>query len=75
MYTKPKGQVPDYGAPVVLTNEKCTVEDFCNQIHKAILEQFKCAYVWGSSVKHNPQKVGKDHVLKDEDVVQIVKKI
>ncbi|CDH48404.1 developmentally-regulated gtp-binding protein 1 [Lichtheimia corymbifera JMRC:FSU:9682] len=75
VYTKPKGQVPDYNAPVVLTNEKCTVEDFCNQIHKAILEQFKCAYVWGTSVKHNPQKVGKDHVLKDEDVVQIVKKI
>lgn len=33
------------------------------------------ALVWGSSVKHNPQKVGKDHLLNDEDVVQIVKKI
>ena len=32
------------------------------------------ALVWGSSVKHNPQKVGKDHVLMDEDVVQIVKR-
>ena len=38
---------------------------------------FSCqnrAIVWGSSVKHNPQKVGKDHVLNDEDVVQIIKK-
>ena len=26
------------------------------------------------SVKHNPQKVGKDHTLEDEDVIQIVKK-
>lgn len=33
------------------------------------------ALVWGSSVKHQPQKVGKDHVLNDEDVVQIVKKV
>ena len=33
------------------------------------------ALVWGSSVKHNPQKVGKEHVLNDEDVVQIVKKL
>ena len=32
------------------------------------------ALVWGSSVKHNPQKVGRDHVLNDEDVVQLVKK-
>jgi ribosome-interacting GTPase 1 len=32
------------------------------------------AMVWGSSVKHQPQKVGKEHVLNDEDVVQLVKK-
>jgi len=32
------------------------------------------AIVWGSSVKHQPQKVGKDHQLNDEDVIQIVKK-
>lgn len=32
------------------------------------------ALVWGSSVKHQPQKCGKDHQLNDEDVVQIVKK-
>lgn len=33
------------------------------------------ALVWGSSVKHQPQKVGIEHVLNDEDVVQIVKKV
>lgn len=75
IYTKPRGQLPDYSAPVVLRRQKSTVEDFCNSIHKAILAQFKCALVWGSSVKHNPQKVGKEHQLQDEDVVQIVKKI
>jgi ribosome-interacting GTPase 1 len=36
---------------------------------------FKYALVWGSSVKHSPQKVGKEHVLFDEDVVQLVKKV
>ncbi|RKP01253.1 hypothetical protein CXG81DRAFT_12236 [Caulochytrium protostelioides] len=75
LYTKPKGQLPDYGSPVVMRNKNCTVEDFCNNIHKGILKNFKHAIVWGSSVKHNPQKVGKDHVLCDEDVIQIVKKI
>jgi len=75
IYTKPKGQLPDYSAPVVLQTTHCTLEDFCNKIHKSILKEFKYALVWGTSVKHQPQKVGKDHVLNDEDVVQIVKKV
>lgn len=33
----------------------------------------KYAWVWGSSVKYQPQRVGLDHILCDEDVVQIVK--
>ncbi|XP_014674696.1 PREDICTED: GTP-binding protein 128up [Priapulus caudatus] len=74
IYTKPKGQLPDYNAPVVLQNEKKTIEDFCNQLHRNLMKEFKYALVWGSSVKHNPQKVGKEHELEDEDVVQVVKK-
>jgi len=75
IYTKPKGQLPDYESPVVLQTEHCTVEDFCNKLHRTIAKQLHYAFVWGSSVKHQPQKVGKDHILHDEDVVQIVKKI
>jgi len=105
IYTKPKGQLPDYESPVVLQvllafskllwdtcmiyrynnnfwqaicifqNQRCSVEDFCNKVHRSIIKEMKYALVWGSSVKHQPQKVGKDHVLNDEDVVQIVKKI
>ena len=51
------------------------VEDFCNKVHRSIIKEMKYALVWGSSVKHQPQKVGKDHQLNDEDVVQIVKKV
>jgi len=75
IYTKPKGQLPDYESPVILQTTRCSVEAFCNQIHKTILGNFAHALVWGSSVKHQPQKVGKDHVLFDEDVVQIIKKV
>jgi len=74
VYTKPKGQVPDYEAPVILSKQRKTVEDFCNKIHRGLLKDFKYAIVWGSSVKHQPMKVGKDHDLNDEDVIQIVKK-
>lgn len=44
------------------------------KLYMLIFIRFISAYVWGASVKHNPQKVGKEHVLMDEDVVQIVKK-
>jgi len=75
IYTKPKGQLPDYTAPVVLQQGKTSIEQFCENIHKSIMQSFKCALVWGASVKHQPQKVGKEHELVDEDVVQIVKKV
>lgn len=75
VYTKPRGQIPDYSAPVVVPSYKCTVDDFCLRIHKSLSAQFKYALVWGKSVKHNPQRVGKDHILQDEDVVQIIKKV
>lgn len=75
IYTKPKGQLPDHNSPVVLHTERRSVEDFCNKIHRTIIREFKYALVWGNSVKHQPQKVGKDHILEDEDVVQIIKKV
>lgn len=75
IYTKPKGHVPDYNSPVVLHANAPSVEMFCERIHKQLLSQFKYAWVWGSSVRHQPQKCGKDHILADEDVVQIIKKI
>ncbi|NXD32669.1 RBG1 GTPase, partial [Spelaeornis formosus] len=75
IYTKPRGQVPDYTAPVVLRRSKCTVEDFCNAIHKEIVKQFRSAMIWGTSAKHaRGQKVGLDHVLEDEDIICIYKK-
>jgi ribosome-interacting GTPase 1 len=122
IYTKPKGQIPDYTAPVVLHADKPSMEVqsliphthtsythtlilihsfthtlihsythtlihsyipytmytihqfFCNRIHRGILNSFNYAWVWGTSVRHQPMKVGRSHILEDEDVVQIVKK-
>ncbi|KAG5947654.1 GTP-binding protein rbg1 [Claviceps monticola] len=74
VYTKPKGRAPDYSAPVVLRSNRSTVEDFCNAIHRTIVEQFKTAIVYGKSVKHQPQRVGLSHELDDEDVVTIIKR-
>ncbi|KAL6766232.1 hypothetical protein ACKKBG_A35195 [Auxenochlorella protothecoides x Auxenochlorella symbiontica] len=75
IYTKPKGKLPDYNDPVILPAAHSSVEHFCNRLHKAIIKQFKYSLVWGSSVKHRPQKVGREHILQDEDIVQIVKRV
>lgn len=32
VYTKPKGKLPDYSDPVVLSAKRCSVEDFCNKV-------------------------------------------
>ncbi|KAK5719343.1 GTP-binding protein rbg1 [Elasticomyces elasticus] len=74
IYTKPKGRLPDYSAPVVLKGGRETVEDFCNAIHKTIVDDFRVAAVYGKSVRHQPQKVGLNHILEDEDIITIVKK-
>lgn len=76
IYTKPKGQIPDYEEPVILHSERNpTIEEFCNRLHKDLINQFNHAFVWGRSAKHQPQRCGKDHILMDEDIVQICKKI
>ena len=75
IYTKPRAQIPDYEEPVILHSERNpTIEEFCNRLHKSIMLEFSHAIVWGRSAKHQPQRCGKDHVLQDEDIVQIVKK-
>eukprot|EP01126_Amoeba_proteus_P019834 TRINITY_DN2030_c0_g1_i11.p1 TRINITY_DN2030_c0_g1~~TRINITY_DN2030_c0_g1_i11.p1 ORF type:complete len:105 (-),score=22.23 TRINITY_DN2030_c0_g1_i11:162-476(-) len=74
IYTKPRGAIPDFSEPVVLRRSARTVADFCDHIHKNILKDLNYAIVWGASVKFNPRRVGKEHVLEDEDVVQLVKK-
>ena len=74
IYTKPRGQIPDYNEPVILHDRSPSVGTFCDRLHKGIRSQFKYAWVWGTSVKHQPQKVGLSHILNDEDVVQLVKR-
>lgn len=53
VYTKPKGQIPDYDAPVIIKHG-ATVGDFVNSIHKTLIKEFKHCLVWGTSAKFNP---------------------
>jgi len=46
----------------------------CHRVHRTLAAQFKYALVWGTSTKHNPQRVGINHPVDPEDVIMIVKK-
>lgn len=75
IYTKPRGQIPDYDEPVIMHSESNpTIEEFCNRLHRDLINDFSHAFVWGRSAKHQPQRCGKDHVLMDEDIVTLCKK-
>jgi len=38
VYTKPKGEEPDYNAPVVLSRKRSSIEDFCNKLHRLMIK-------------------------------------
>lgn len=74
IYTKKPGQFPDLEGGGLIVRKGATVEHVCHTIHRSLPSKFRYALVWGSSAKHQPQRVGLSHKINDEDVIQIVKK-
>uniref|UniRef100_H3G882 OBG-type G domain-containing protein n=1 Tax=Phytophthora ramorum TaxID=164328 RepID=H3G882_PHYRM len=76
VYTKRRGEAPQFEEPVVLGSERkgVSVQSACMSISKDMLDNFNYALVWGTSTKYNPQRVGKEHMLNDEDVLQVIVK-
>jgi len=56
VYTKRKGEEPDFDDPLILTvgRNGLTVKSAIMQIHKDLLTEFSYAAVWGRSVKFSP---------------------
>ena len=76
VYTKKRGGKPDFEEPVILSLQRggIKLENFCTHLHRDLAKDMLYAWVWGASSRHTPQRCGKEHVLCDEDVVQVVKK-
>lgn len=73
VFTKKRGVPPDFSDPLVLRRGS-TIFQVCEHVHRSLTTNFRYALLWGSSVKHSPQRCGFAHVVEDEDVVQIIKK-
>ena len=70
VYSKAPGKEPDFNAPFVI--EKGTIlEDFAGKVHKDFQDNLKVAKIWGTSAEFEGQLVSRDHVLEDEDVVEL----
>ena len=71
VYMKPVGKQADFDEPFILKDGD-TVEVVCKKLHRDFKDKFRYASVSGPSAKHDVQKVGLDHKLKDEDILTIV---
>lgn len=74
IYTKPKGQAPDFTEPMVVRAAHNSVENVCDSIHREIKNKFRYAMVWGASTKHSPQRCGLQHRVAEGDVITLFTK-
>ena len=68
VYTKAPGEVPEYDSPIVLAHGS-RVADAAEALHKDWRRRLKYALIRGSG-KFDGQRVGRDHVLADGDVLE-----
>jgi len=69
VYAKPPGKPASMNEPIVLP-VGATVGDMALFIHKEIAERFRFARIW-SDRHHDGQRIPRDQVLQDGDVVEI----
>lgn len=69
IYTKVPGKPVDRTSPFTLPIGS-SVEALAERIHKDVAEKLKFAKVWGSGL-HDGQSVGRDHILAEQDVVEL----
>ncbi len=70
VYSKAPGKEVDRSAPFVVENG-IHLNDFAGKVHKDFQENLKSARIWGTSADFPGQMVSRDHVLEDEDIVEL----
>ncbi|MEM2145936.1 MAG: TGS domain-containing protein, partial [Candidatus Jordarchaeaceae archaeon] len=68
IYTREPGNTVS-DKPLVI-KKGATVEDVAKRLHSRFIKNFKYARIYGKSVKFDGERVGLDHVVEDNDVVQ-----
>ena len=71
IYLKPQGKEADLIEPLIV-KDTSTVRDVCTKLHRDFVRKFRYARVKGPSAKFDWQRVGLDHVLKDDDLLTVI---
>jgi|TARA_B100000959_G_scaffold258348_1_gene293145 ribosome-interacting GTPase 1 len=71
IFLKPQGQEADLIEPLIV-KDTSTVRDVCAKLHRDFLRKFRYARVKGPSAKFDWQRVGLDHLLKDQDLLTVI---
>ncbi len=69
VYTKQPGKKPNL--PPIALKKGSTIYNLASNIHKDFVHKFKFARVWGKSIKHQGSNTGMDHILEDDDIVEL----
>lgn len=69
VHTKSPGKKVDLTDPVILKTGS-TVKEAAEEIHKDFKSKMKYALVWGSG-KFDGQRVGQEHILQDNDIIEL----
>jgi len=70
VYSKAPGKSVDRSTPFVVQKD-IQLAEFAGKVHKDFQENLKSAKIWGTSAEFPGQLVSRDHVLEDEDVVEL----
>ena len=70
VYSKAPGKDVDKTAPFVV-DQGIQLGEFAGKVHKDFQKNLKSAKIWGTSADFPGQMVSRDHVLDDEDVVEL----
>ena len=71
IYLKPQGKEADLVEPLIV-KDRAPVRDVWAKLHRDFVRKFRYARVKGPSAKFDWQRVGLDHVLKDDDLRPII---
>ncbi|MAG52386.1 MAG: hypothetical protein CMH62_00315 [Nanoarchaeota archaeon] len=69
VYTKEPGKPKAF--PPVALEKKSKIKDLAGHVHKDFIKKFRYARVWGKSAKFKGMQCGLNHVLKDDDIVEL----